>query len=210
MTQRKLSKIWGSCTACLLAAAPHSCTAFQTIHGHHTRNLFTSYFATSSHEEDGPSDVDGDGEELAGQFYDQLKRRANSDQQFEPISQLPQQEVDDTLPRPVVKFTGANSPSLFSDDDQSASTNLQREREREFTLAGNFERTLGIQVAILIASIVFVASVGLSGGITDGSDRNFGGADDLLGDTVMEQIYSLRTDDAAEVISRQSIQESQW
>lgn len=87
-----------------------------------------------------------------------------------------------------------------------SSSNLEREEEREFNLVGNFERTLGIQAAILFASIVFVASVGLTGGISDGSDRYFGGMDEI-DDTAIE--YS-RTDDAAEVKLRQSIQDSTW
>jgi len=172
-------------------------------------------FADSSGNED---EASVDGEELAGEFYQDLKRRASSakndqstgmpsDDKRVPMSQLPSREVSpeivsnrkdsrtsdiDKNVQPTRRFTGA-SP-LFSGERSPASSNLQREREREFNLAGNFERTLGIQAAILLASILFVLSVGLSGGITDGSDRNFGGADDL-GDTIIERF---RTDDAAE------------
>ena len=49
--------------------------------------------------------------------------------------------------------------------------------EREFNLAGRFERTLPLQAGLLLAALVFSISVGFTGGITDGSDRNFGGAD---------------------------------
>lgn len=48
-----------------------------------------------------------------------------------------------------------------------------------------------------------MASVGLSGGITNGSDRNFYGEDEVDG-VVIEQLERMRTDDAAEVLSRES------
>jgi hypothetical protein len=110
-------------------------------------------------------------------------------------------------PQPIRKFTGAPQSSLFTNRSEqsssSPSTNLLREREREFNLASNFERTFGIQAVLLLAAFIYMASVGLSGGITDGSDRNFYGEDEVDG-VVMEQLERMRTDDAAEVLSRAS------
>lgn len=171
----------------------------------------------ASSNDDVPSN---EGQELAGQFYEQLKKRENQQSDDNSNTPLPassplQPQQPDTpseddfamdmkTPQPTRKFTGA-SPSLFS-EQTSSSSNLEREQEREFNLVGNFERTLGIQAAILFASIVFVASVGLTGGISDGSNRDFGGMDET-DDIVIE--YS-RTDDAAEAKLGQSIQESTW
>jgi hypothetical protein len=112
-------------------------------------------------------------------------------------------------PQPIRKFTGAPQSSLFTNRNNeqstssSPSTNLQREREREFNLASNFERTIGIQAVLLLAAFIYMASVGLSGGITNGSDRNFYGEDEVDG-VVIEQLERMRTDDAAEVLSRES------
>lgn len=209
--------------AAVMLSAPNTCMAFQAMHHQPTRKLTFIRFAANSNNEDVPSD---DGQELAGQFYEQLKKRAKAEQNQSadddnqvPVSPLPRQEnspsgasseddfiIDTDAPRPPIrKFTGA-SPSLFSEQTASSS-NLQREREREFNLVGNFERSLGIQAAILFVSIIFVASVGFTGGITDGSDRYFGGADEL-DDTALEYV---QTDDAAEaMLLRQSSPESQW
>mmetsp|Transcript_17473 Transcript_17473/g.24783 ORF Transcript_17473/g.24783 Transcript_17473/m.24783 type:complete len:199 (-) Transcript_17473:357-953(-) len=111
-------------------------------------------------------------------------------------------------PQPIRKFTGApSSTSLFTntnnnEQSSSPSTNLQREREREFNLASNFERTIGVQAVVLLAAFIYMASVGLSGGITDGSDRNFYGEDEV-DSVVVEQLERIRTDDAADVLTRE-------
>jgi len=247
--------------AAVLPSAPHTtCTAFQaTIRNtgtrsscSHNNDAFTRISLNNSGNEDDPSDG---GAELAGQFYDQLKKRAENqsaagisleddddDQTFRKIydDQVPiSNENDfttdtDEIPQPIQRFTGgastqrftgASSPSVFS-EQSSASSNLAREREREFNLAGNFERTFGIQAAILLASLVFVVSVGLSGGITDGSDRYMGGADDI-DETAMDRfqtddaaeaeamirqstLKSLQTDGAGEAMIPQSTGESTW
>mmetsp|Transcript_34159 Transcript_34159/g.73939 ORF Transcript_34159/g.73939 Transcript_34159/m.73939 type:complete len:212 (+) Transcript_34159:530-1165(+) len=118
--------------------------------------------------------------------------------------------------------SSSSSSSLFSNtnNEQQSSTsyNLMREREREFELAGNFERTFGIQAALLLASLAFVVSVGLMGGITDGSDRNFGGADDDVDEMANAYGRFVRTDDAAEAAmmirgqssSTAQVQGSEW
>ena len=62
----------------------------------------------------------------------------------------------------------------------------------------------------LLASLILLASVGLTGGITDWSDEYFSGADDL-NDVCTMMLEQLRTDDAAEVINHQSVVKvSQW
>ncbi|EEC45599.1 predicted protein, partial [Phaeodactylum tricornutum CCAP 1055/1] len=78
------------------------------------------------------------------------------------------------------KFTGASpSPtdggSLFSSEQAEPTENsaVFRERQQEFRLAGNFERTFGLQVALVAFLTSIIVVVGLSGGITDGSDRDF-------------------------------------
>jgi hypothetical protein len=205
------SVIWAAAVAILVAT--HTCFAFQPI-SPFQRALHDSTLRASP-KDDTPTN---EGQELADQFFEQLKKRENhqSDEDNVPrpkSSSAPPMQPNtpsaedftmDTKTPPKRKFTGA-SPSLFS-ERTSSSSNLESEQEREFNLVGNFERTLGIQAAILFASIVFVASVGFTGGISDGSDRYFGGLDEI-DDTAIE--YS-RTDDAAEAMVRQSTQESIW
>jgi hypothetical protein len=204
------SVIWAAAVAILVAT--HTCFAFQPI-SPFQRALHDSTLRASP-KDDTPTN---EGQELADQFFEQLKKRENhqSDEDNVPrpkSSSAPPMQPNtpsakdftmDTKTSPR-KFTGA-SPPLFS-ERTSSSSNLESEQEREFNLVGNFERTLGIQAAILFASIVFVASVGFTGGISDGSDRYFGGLDEI-DDTAIE--YS-RTDDAAEAMVRQSTQESIW
>ena len=203
----------------LAAAAPflltHTCTAFQSLHPITLRSRSSTFIVcATSNNDDVPSEA---GQDLANQFFKQLKERAAQENPKDdgpkqpPSQEITQQSSDqdfliqqDSPPQPPArKFTGA-SPSLFS---ERTSSNLEREQEREFNLVGTFERTLGIQVAILFASIVFVASVGLTGGIKNGSERYFGGADEL-DDTEIH--YNMQTDDAAEAMRRQSTQESRW
>ena len=199
---------WFACTvlaaASLITTTRRTCTAFQSSLVHNSRHLpdtRNTILATtgSGSNDDAPSD---DGEDLAGQFYDQLKKRrasadisTNGDEISQPVRRFtgpsPKDDISQTTKR---RFTGA-SPSLFSEEQRPDSSNLEREREREFNLVGNFERTLGIQAVILLAFFIGIVSVGLSGGITDGSDRHFGGADDLEYGTMTP----FQTDDAAEV-----------
>ena len=205
-----------SVAALLLSmSSSHSCDCGAFVHTLHRTNhryqfgtaqrgTFSRLSSSNNNEGDYGSFSDDDREgRLAAQFYDQLKKRkltSASSQNENIISVDDLYTVDsnknDQRP-PVRKFTGASNPSsLFSNEQTtSPSNNLQREREREYNLAGRFERTFGIQVAILLLSLVGVISVGLSGGITDGSDRNFG-YDDMLDDIFVERF---RSDDAAEV-----------
>ena len=204
---------WSACTVLLAAVASlitstrRTCTAFQSPLVHNsrrpadTRNIIHATKSSGS-SDDAPSDDDG--EDLAGRFYDQLKKRrasaditsTNGDEISQPVRRFTGASPKDDISQTTTKrrFTGA-SPSLFSEEQRPASSNLEREREREFNLASRFERTLGIQAVILLASFIGIVSVGLSGGITDGSDRYFGGADDLDYGTMTP----FQTDDAAEI-----------
>lgn len=210
----------------------HSCNAFRPLLIQHAHPMDTAkgnvassmpLFAETgaASDDDAPS---ADGGELAGQFYDQLRKRAadansvgetfgvsTDDDRLSTESQRPtrrdvaasrqdsssEDELFSVNSRGTNRrFTGASS-SLFSEERQSSYTsNLEIERQREFDLAGTFERSIKLQAVVLLVALVYMAYVGLSGGITDGSDRYFGGADDVP-DVVTRQ-YGVMTDDAAE------------
>ena len=158
------------------------CGAFQLNPTQNTKLLLTSVASSRNNEDSADNSDFNDGESL--EMYE--------------ISKAP--------PQPIRKFTGASSNNnLFTNGNNeqyssSPSSNIQREREREFNLASNFERTFGIQAVLLLAAIIYVASVGLSGGITDGSERNFYGEDEVDG-IVIEQLERIRTDDAAGIVA---------
>ena len=86
------------------------------------------------------------------------------------------------------KFTGAPpappaSPfseggSLFS--ERPSRTAFERERRQEFNLASRFEQTLPLQAGLLLLAACVIVSVGLSGGITDGSNRDLGDFDEIV------------------------------
>ena len=205
-----------SAAALLLSmSSSHSCDCGAYVHTlHRTNHRYQfgtaqrgtfSRLSSSKNNNEGdygsPSD-DNREDRLAAQFYDQLKKRkltsaSSQDENIISVDDLYTVDSNKNDQRPPVrKFTGAStsSSSLFSNEQTtSPSNNLQREREREYNLAGRFERTFGIQAAILLLSLVGVISVGVSGGITDGSDRNFG-YDDML-----DIVERFRSDDAAEV-----------
>jgi hypothetical protein len=187
----------------------HPCMAFMQVKQNgiftiHATNRFIRIASTNNNDSSdfGLSDDDGLDEEreLARQFNEQLRRRAASS--FSDSSTKNYEISSNALkPRPIRKFTGASAP-LFTKRDtnpDNENANLQRERQREFNLASRFERTFPIQAVILLASAIFISVVGLSGGITDGSERYFYGDDDLIEDAVVEQLERIRTDDAAEV-----------
>jgi hypothetical protein len=174
----------------MVSLSATSCRAFQMRHPTRHMISFTTV-ASSRNNEDDSGDPDLIGRNESSEMYE-IRSNNNSDN-------LPP-------PQPIRKFTGAPSSTLFTNRNEqsssSPSTNLQREREREFNLASNFERTFGIQAVLLLAAFIYMASVGLSGGITDGSDRNFYGEDEV-DSVVVEQLERMRTDDAAGVLSRE-------
>ena len=183
----------------LLALSLPGCTAFQISRpgGHFALTLLSS--SNSNNDEDSSfDDLDGIGK--LSEIYEIDKNNNNAAFSTTPKTQPIQ-------PPTRRKFTGASSSqSLFTNNNNneqsSPQSNLQREREREFNLASNFERTFGIQAILLLASLIGVISVGLSGGITDGSERNFYGEDEV-DSVVIEQIERMKTDDATEVLLRQ-------
>ena len=147
---------------------------------------------------------DSGGRDLAKQFAAEIQKRKGSQSSYkdETYELLPNNNDDDSSKKPIPKkFTGASSTtSLFTrNQNTTPSTNIQNERQREFNLASNFERYFPLQAAVLLAWGVFIAVIGLSGGIiSDGSSRYFYGDDDLIEDAVVEQLERIRTDDSAQ------------
>lgn len=171
--------------------------------------------------EAGRDDISNGGKDIAKNFYEQLEKLNNKSASIEIneefsfskrtssssgresdyalqqnpvlISRLVDYDDDDvksaTTSRDPRTFVGTSS--LFSDDMYSSSSVKQTQMEREFDLAGNFEKTLLIQAGLLFAALVFVISVGFTGGITDGSNRYFGGADEITDSpTILEDYWS--------------------
>lgn len=175
------------------------CTSFQL----HSKLCHPVLFQSRSNNSltrlasEGSNDNEDDGgRQLAEELSKEIKRRASlttdTSEAYDIKSNLPP-------PTPIRKFTGASTPLFTNNSNETPNTNLQREREREFNLASRFERTFPIQAAIILASAIFISLVGITGGITDGSERNFYGDDDLIEDAVVERLERIRTDDAAEV-----------
>jgi hypothetical protein len=186
----------------LLALSLPGCTAFQISHPPTQHITLTRLYSSNSNSDEDSSFDDLDGIGKLSEIYE-IDKNNNNAASTTPNTQPIQ-------PPTRRKFTGASSSqSLFttnnneqSSSSSSPSSNLQKEREREFNLASNFERTFGIQAILLLASLTGVISVGFSGGITDGSERNFYGEDEV-DSVVIEQIERMRTDDATEVLLRQ-------
>eukprot|EP00804_Cyclotella_cryptica_P005519 CCRYP_003046-RA/>CCRYP_003046-RA protein AED:0.41 eAED:0.41 QI:0/-1/0/1/-1/1/1/0/190 len=172
-----------------------------------TRNSLMRLADNSNEDFPSLSDDEGliEGRQLADKFYDDLKRRAAASPTSDVSTETYEISRSTSSAKPIRKFTGKSSPASVFDSkstDRAPSANVQREREREFNLASIFERTFPIQAAALLAFTIFVSLVGFSGDITDGSDRNFYGDDDLIEETVVEQLERIRTDDAREVTGK--------
>ncbi|KAL7448247.1 hypothetical protein ACHAWC_000469 [Mediolabrus comicus] len=185
----------------LLALSLPGCTAFQISHPPTQHITLTRLSSSNSNSDEDSSFDDLDGIGKLSEIYE-IDKNNNNAASTTPNTQPIQ-------PPTRRKFTGASSSqSLFTTNNNeqssssSPSSNLQKEREREFNLASNFERTFGIQAILLLASLIGVISVGFSGGITDGSERNFY-SEDEVDSIVIEQIERMRTDDATEVLLRQ-------
>lgn len=139
--------------------------------------------------------ADEDGEQMARDFFKQVQKRdeaslstqGNKDEPYSDDTPIPRPALDASgeAQAPVVvprKFTGGGEQSLFSPEtSQQQETPADRMREQEFNLAGRFQNTLPIQAAILAASILFISYVGLTGGITDGSERFFDDEVEIMG-----------------------------
>jgi hypothetical protein len=82
------------------------------------------------------------------------------------------EDKDGRIGRSNRKFTGRSS-RLFDSEATTNDTARKIPYEREMNLASRFEQTLPVQALLLALAIAFVAYVGLSGGITDGSERYF-------------------------------------
>jgi hypothetical protein len=82
------------------------------------------------------------------------------------------------------KFTGRRR--LFDDDEAAAAaadTMEESYEEREIKLASLFQQTLPFQALLVAMAIAFAVYIGISGGITDGSERFFD--DDVNNDVMM-------------------------
>ena len=165
-----------------------------------TLNLQTN----NENSDDQPSSSEG--QDLARKFYEFQKGQEATQ---EPIKSQPtgdsttsdgttttnanvqpgqRQEVSDVRP---IKFTGQQR-SLFSEPETRTSSRLNREQEREFNLAGTFERTLPIQAGVVALSLAFVLYIGFTGGITSG----IGGIDEYMDDDEADDIWELQRRDS--------------
>ena len=172
----------------VVVVVPHSCCG---RHYHHHRPYipFTTnkvrFDATTSPDNENP-DWDGIG---ASQFDNDIvipaaaaaASNGNDDHSKNNNSSIDNPNDDDNNnkdqeranPR---KFGGrSSSSSLFASSSIQNSNNNNNNNfevdERDYQLVSVFERTLPIQVAMIVAIFGLVGFIGLSGGITDGSDR---------------------------------------
>jgi hypothetical protein len=93
-------------------------------------------------------------------------------------------DIDDSNNNNGTKFTGRRR--LFDDDDEAAAaadTMEESYEEREMKLASLFQQTLPFQALLVAMAIAFAVYIGISGGITDGSERFFD--DDVNNDVMM-------------------------
>lgn len=102
--------------------------------------------------------------------------------------------LSDDPPEPPRKFTGLRPPEPFSERNQSlfqeeVTPNNNNPYEREINLASIFERTLPLQVGVLLLSFLVVIYVGLSGGI-DESQRYFYHDDDEVDESLTPDYWS--------------------
>ena len=80
----------------------------------------------------------------------------------------------------MTKKEGNDKEASMSNRNLGNSSNPVSPYKREMDLASQFERTLPIQALSLLVAICFVTYIGFfSNEITDGSDRDFNGQDDI-------------------------------
>lgn len=193
--------------------------------------------------EDFPVD-NGEGKDLAEQFYQQVKKReaASKLKEFQSDN-LEQYDVKRTTQkkftgrRGEVDSTGKPSAGLFSNgngsvyaypvEDQKrrdrsgySSTDVLSQRDKmmrdeiKFMRVASSEGTIVAQGVLVLLLLGFTLYIGISGGITDGSER-FGAFDGMinefngLGDSV--DFSSLVNDDASAAINTDMVKEgSVW
>ena len=148
---------------------------------------------------------DSEGEALAKDFFKELQTREGVNQGDEIAGEVAPRKFTGRDMDSATKFTGRDS--LFSENGGNK-VPLDREREQEFRLAGNFEQTLPLQAALVVFSLVVVLTVGLTGGITDGSDRFFDDEIDFMGANYLEEIrsdtWNTNPSDGVDVIQKSS------
>lgn len=140
------------------------------------------------------------GRELARQFY-KYQQQANKaspsnkkdddERSNEMLKDSATDDADSSAPIQVTKFTGRSS-SLFQEPDKRSPR--QRMVEREINLASRFEQTFLFQVGFVLILAVVMATVGLTGGITN--ERDFGGYDEI---NIMGEDSWVQTDQTSSV-----------
>lgn len=148
-----------------------------------------------------------EGQELARQFYQQLERRKQERTSLEDEQYSLKNDVDAnkeqnkkfTGQRGEIDSTGTPSAGLFARGNgsvyafpvekrtlanRSSASEMLSPREKMMNQEINFmnvassEVTIVLQGVLVLVLLLFAVYVGVSGGITDGSER-FGGAEDL-------------------------------
>lgn len=97
----------------------------------------------------------------------------------------------------------------YSSSSSSTPTNdkYYESRKDEFDLVGRFEQTIYIQAVIVLFAFIFAIYIGLSGGITDGSDRYFEDDDDSFQTTIIPEVV-MKFNQASGVSEETSVSDS--
>jgi hypothetical protein len=182
-------------------------------------------FGPEEEYDDGIGELSGqsnqDGQALAKDFYAQLRKREEAEQQGvsnsseeSTISELQKQQVNlnDTQESsfldqqngvarsndeaPNVKFTGRrDAPSFYAANSRSPGGRSPRETmmEREFELVGRAEKNIAFQAVFAVLVLAFYIYVGASGGIVSGDAAASAdfGGDDLI---PFEQLMPVQND----------------
>lgn len=127
-----------------------------------------------------------EGRQLASLFYQEIAAREESSKQTQE-PQEPQQSQQQQTPyyetkqKPAIvsktpvpsSRLSSGSSVLFSLDDDDTSSSSDKKYQNELKLAGRFEKTLGLQAVLVALAWVLVIVIGITGGITDGSERYY-------------------------------------
>lgn len=111
---------------------------------------------------------------------DMIERSSNNDNvikkftgrsSFSEVTSATASDTDFSGP-PVRANPFSSSSSLFSSSSsEPGSAALNEQYRTEFNAVNRFEQTIFLQAGFIVAALIFVIWVGISGGITDGSDR---------------------------------------
>lgn len=136
-----------------------------------------------------------EGEALAKQFYEQLRKREESQSQSTPSggeirdSEIATGNTTEAPPRKKKKFTGQPpEPAKFGNDagifgrsnQQGPRSPREQMMRREFDLVNRAEKGLALQAVLAVCILILYLYVGLTGGIQSGVDDFDMGADDTI------------------------------